>query len=54
MIKYYWESDRSNGTFLAENDIEAKKRKAKLQKTKNILIVYRESDTKDGLPFVEI
>ena len=54
MTTYYWESSEGCGTFEAESDVLAKEQKGLLQRTKNILISYRESDTEDGLPLFEI
>lgn len=46
---YYWESPNGYGEFQAENSDEACRRIPK-----NCLMLYTESDTKDGLPFIDI
>lgn len=55
MVKYYWEGEKSCGSFHATSDVEARRKKAELAKRMKLLIVYRErDDTPDGTPFVEV
>ena len=55
MRTYYWEGPGCRGKFRAKDDAEAKrKKKAFEEKGPKILIMYRESNTDDGTPFVEI
>ena len=44
---YYWETENSHGQYRAEND-----EKALEKMPKNCWILYKESDTKDGQPFI--
>jgi hypothetical protein len=48
---YYWESETSNGSFQAYSDDDARRRVMGIPKW---LILYRESDTSNGLPFVQL
>lgn len=48
---YYWESKNNSGSFYAISDEEAKMR---LVGIKDLEILYKESDTDDGTPFIEI
>ena len=65
MTSYYYELDheKGEGKVFANSDVAAKqlvtskaKAKAKDAKVKDIkiLVIYKESDTPDGLPFIEI
>ena len=47
MTTYFWETERGCGEFLATTDDEARKRKPA-----GCLILYKESDTPDGMPFI--
>lgn len=44
---YYWEADRGHGSFRAAHDSEAVR-----MRPVNAIVVYRESDTLTGEPFV--
>ena len=46
---YYWESNTGSGSFRVEND-----ELAKSIPPRGYLILYKESDSSDGLPFIEI
>lgn len=48
---YYWESELDNGQIVSENDEEAIKQ---LRHKSDLLCIYKESDTKDGTPFLLI
>lgn len=48
MQKYYFEYPIGHGNFEAENDDKA------ILKVKDNVFLYKESDTKDGLPFVVV
>ena len=50
MNRYYWESKTSYGSFNANDDKEAVESALK-DIPGEIWTVYREADTKDGLPF---
>jgi hypothetical protein len=53
MRYYYYEQEVGYGEFKSVNDNEAKKRIPEFNSKKNpLLVLYRESDTLDGLPFV--
>lgn len=47
MPLYYYERPYGNGSFEADNDEEAIK-----SMPRDTLILYKESDTKDGMPFI--
>jgi hypothetical protein len=51
MKTYYWESDNNDnrGQFQADTDQEAIE-----EMPKNTLILYKESDTVDGIPFIVV
>lgn len=49
LTTYYWETENSSGSFQAEND-ELAKYKAPCKR----LILYKESNSKDGFPLIEI
>jgi hypothetical protein len=49
MVTYYYETENGCGSFKAENDNEAKERKPR-----ECLILYKESNTTTGVPFIEI
>lgn len=51
MKRYYWESKTAYGSFNEEDD-EAAVKSALKDIPGEIRTVYRESDSKDGLPFV--
>ena len=51
---YYYELKNGSGSFKAESDQQVEEWKKQWQLDDNLLIVYRESPTPDGLPFVEI
>lgn len=49
MTTYYWESDNNSGKFDANNDVEA------ISKIRQEwIVVYKESDSTDGQPFIVI
>ena len=50
-VIYYWESELDNGQIVSENDYEAIKQ---LRHKSDLLGIYKESDTKDGTPFLLI
>jgi hypothetical protein len=47
---YYWESEYSHGTFIANNDNEA----IQMISDTTSITLYKESDTLDGTPFIII
>jgi len=46
---YYWETELRNGRIVAKNDREALR---KLLTKSHLLCIYKESDTKDGRPYL--
>lgn len=44
---YYWETENANGRLRASSDEEALD-----NKPENCWVLYKESDTEDGLPFI--
>lgn len=44
---YYWEADNSHGQYQADDDASAIE-----VKPKGCITLYKESDTKDGTPFI--
>ena len=53
---YYWESFRSFGNITSsdEENIVVQNIKDNLPKNDELFIVYKESDTEDGLPFITL
>jgi hypothetical protein len=53
MRYYYYEQEVGYGEFKSNSDNEAKNRIHEFNSKENsLLVLYRESDTLDGLPFV--
>ena len=50
MTRYYWESKTSYGCFNDTDDDRAVK--SALRDIPNVLVVYKESDTESGVPFI--
>jgi hypothetical protein len=52
---YYWESDFRYGEFKAESDQKAiEKAFKKMYGGDQLLVVYKESETDDGTPFIVV
>lgn len=51
MVHYYYETRNTSGSFVAENDKTAKEYVANI---KNLLVLYKESDSNDGRPYIVV
>jgi len=51
---YYYELEKGHGRFSAETDAEALSYLKRIQNIDDVLILYRESNTDNGLPFISL